>query len=153
MKQLFLRPSHISDLDAIMEVEVASFMPALAFSKEKMQNDLISWPGWVAIFEKKIIGYLILELALPLDVTPHLNWSRISSVAVHPSARKLGVGRALVEAALAHLKLAEIKSCLLEVEALNIPAIRLYESLGFRMVKFLPKWYEDGSDAYRMGVS
>lgn len=38
----------------------------------------------------------------------------------------------------------------LETEATNAAALRLYESLGFIRDKRLPKYYMNGNDAYRL---
>ena len=51
---------------------------------------------------------------------------------VAPSARGLGLGRALVDAALAHARaLPEIRVVQLTVTKSNGPALRLYEACGF----------------------
>ncbi len=60
--------------------------------------------------------------------------ARILSVAVHPDFRGRGIGRALVEAALDRLRRAGAGCVKLEVRPTNIPAVRLYEKLGFRRV-------------------
>ena len=53
-------------------------------------------------------------------------------VGVDPSRRGTGLGRALVLAGLAHLRALGLSQAMLYVDASNIAAIRLYESLGFR---------------------
>jgi ribosomal protein S18 acetylase RimI-like enzyme len=50
---------------------------------------------------------------------------------VRPSARGLGVGEALVEAAAAWAKTRDFRSLSLWVTESNAPAVRLYERLGF----------------------
>ena len=62
--------------------------------------------------------------------------SWIGGIAVVPEARRRGVGRALMEAA---LELAPA-TVLLEVIEANEPAIRLYESLGFERTRVLEVW-------------
>jgi mycothiol synthase len=52
-------------------------------------------------------------------------------VGVDPSAQGIGLGRALTRAGLTHLAARGIDEVLLYVEADNVPAIRLYEGMGF----------------------
>lgn len=57
--------------------------------------------------------------------------AELVSMWVRPSARGLGVGEALVEAAAAWAKTRDFGSLLLWVTESNAPAVRLYERLGF----------------------
>lgn len=42
------------------------------------------------------------------------------------------------------------KKILLEVRVTNRPAITLYEQFGFKKLRVLSRYYEDGEDAYLM---
>lgn len=57
--------------------------------------------------------------------------AELVSMWVRPSARGLGVGEALVEAAAAWAKARDFRSLFLWVTESNPPAVRLYERLGF----------------------
>lgn len=57
--------------------------------------------------------------------------AELVSMWVRPSARRLGVGEALVEAAAAWAKTRDFRSLSLWVTESNAPAVRLYERLGF----------------------
>lgn len=56
----------------------------------------------------------------------------IQNVAVIPSFRRLGLGRALVLQALHSFHQMKLKTACLEVTAENAPAYQLYQRLGFR---------------------
>jgi len=56
----------------------------------------------------------------------------LENIAVAPSARRQGVGTALVQALLAHVRQADGKAVFLEVRASNLPARELYEKAGFK---------------------
>lgn len=60
--------------------------------------------------------------------------AEILTLAVRPSARRRGLGRALVEAAAAEVRAAGAESLFLEVAADNDPALVLYERCGFEQV-------------------
>ncbi|HTJ82775.1 MAG TPA: GNAT family N-acetyltransferase [Polyangiaceae bacterium] len=77
----------------------------------------------------------------------------IVSVVVLPSHRRLGVGRALVRAALDHAEAARARVVLLEVRRTNVAAVRLYRGLGFVAVHLRPGYYADGEDAVEMAFA
>jgi mycothiol synthase len=53
-------------------------------------------------------------------------------VGVDPAARGLGLGRVLTVAGLNHLRARGLPTAMLYVDEENVPAVKLYESLGFR---------------------
>ncbi len=59
----------------------------------------------------------------------------IQNVGVVPAHRGLGLGRALLLKALAGYASLGVRSVRLEVTAANTPAVRLYQSLGFRVTR------------------
>ena len=67
---------------------------------------------------------------------------QINNVAVRPEHRRLGMGRALVEAAVAHGRREGARMAVLEVRRSNVGAQALYFRLGFRQVGQRPRYYE-----------
>ena len=63
----------------------------------------------------------------------------IQNVGVVPECRGLGLGRSLVLKNLAGFDAAGLKRVYLEVTAENLPAVSLYDSLGFRLVRTMYK--------------
>ena len=61
----------------------------------------------------------------------------IQNVGIVPEHRGLGLGRALVQAALCGFRASGLTHISLEVTAANVPAVRLYQSLGFVVTKTL----------------
>ncbi len=61
----------------------------------------------------------------------------IQNVGIVPEHRGLGLGRSLVQAALHGFRASGLIHISLEVTAANEPAVRLYQSLGFRVTKTL----------------
>ena len=64
----------------------------------------------------------------------------VANVAVHPDHRRLGIARALMEAALAKAQRERARWVALEVEASNLAAINLYHDLGFETLETLAQW-------------
>jgi ribosomal-protein-alanine N-acetyltransferase len=69
-------------------------------------------------------------------------------VVVAPAARRRGLGRALLRAALAQATVA--RTAFLEVRVSNAAAIALYEGVGFVAVGRRPRYYDGGEDALSM---
>lgn len=75
----------------------------------------------------------------------------ILSIATHPSARRRGLARALLDHALATARERAMRLVLLEVRRSNRDAIRLYRSFGFRAMGVRPGYYADNrEDAIEM---
>jgi len=135
---------HPSDLPEVLVIERASFsMPWSrgAFLYEIEQNQVARC--WVGREDGRIVGYICLwEVADELHVT---------NVAVHPGARRRGIGRALLESVFARARAAGARTILLEVRPSNGEAIALYESFGFRSVgRRRGYYYDTGEDALVM---
>jgi len=83
-------------------------------------------PFLVAEGDGTVIGYVIAHHAL--------DEAEILNLGVVPTRQRQGVGRALVEAMLAHLRHLGVKIVFLEVRESNGGAHRLYGALGFSRV-------------------
>lgn len=76
--------------------------------------------------------------------------AQIMNIAVIPEFQRKKNGLSLMEELIG---IAEKKCCTsmtLEVKASNIPAIGLYQSLGFKVYNLRKKYYHDGCDALLM---
>ncbi|MEM2756620.1 MAG: GNAT family N-acetyltransferase, partial [Candidatus Bathyarchaeia archaeon] len=74
----------------------------------------------------------------------------IISIAVLPEYRRKGVGRSLMINSLKGLKEYGAEECYLEVRVSNTPAINLYRSLNFEIIRVIKGYYLNGEDAYLM---
>ncbi len=97
----------------------------------ELDNPLSLW--LVAVQGGKVLGYVGSQSVL--------GEADMMNLAVDPAARRLGLGRAIVEALVAALGNNGVHSLTLEVRASNLPAQKLYESLGFLQVGRRPNYY------------
>lgn len=89
----------------------------------------------VAEDEGEIQGYAILQLIAPE--------AEVINIAVAPTARRQGIGRALLTALLCEAEAAQIETIHLEVRESNQAAIALYATLGFRAVGLRKHYYDN----------
>ena len=76
--------------------------------------------------------------------------AEIASLAVHPDYRRRGVADALIRHTLGELGAAGVRRVELMVRTGNTAGAQLYRSLGFRRVRLVPRYYEDGGDGILM---
>ncbi len=130
------------DLEEVYRINRSSFTTD-AWSREALEREfrLPHSHRFVVEKEGKVIGYtfvwLIKEEAF------------IMTFAVAPEWRGKGVGRWFLKRVINFLK-GKAKVVSLDVRKSNIPAIRLYRSMGFKVVKERPGFYSDGENALVM---
>ncbi len=132
------------DLDEVLAIERASFsMPWSrgAFLYEMQQNRVARC--WVMREDGHVIGYLCLwEIADELHIT---------NIAVHPTRRRQGVGRVLLQGVLEDARERRLRLVVLEVRPSNTEARTLYEGFGFRVIgRRRGYYYDTGEDALVM---
>ena len=71
-------------------------------------------------------------------------------LAVSGPYRGHGIATALVKRAIDAMTVRDADEVVLETEETNIPAMRLYERLGFMRSKKLHRYYLNGNSAYRL---
>jgi ribosomal-protein-alanine N-acetyltransferase len=76
--------------------------------------------------------------------------AEIASLAVHPDYRRRRVADALMRHTLGALAAAGVRRVKLMVRTGNTAGAQLYRSLGFRRVRRVPGYYEDGGDGFLM---
>ena len=143
-----LRPMVLEDLDAVMEIQRASFKNP--WSTELFKRELTHDWSTILLAEEPLsagkpalLGFLIFWL-----VHDELH---ILNVATSPAARKRGVAKTLIRQSLDRGRKAGCTLATLEVRRSNEAAITLYKSFGFRPVGIRPNYYVDeGEDAIVM---
>ncbi len=111
-----------TDLEQVLAIELASFptpWPRSAFELAIAAPDLLS----VVACSDRVLGYLV--------GCPDVNDLLIANVAVHPRARRDGLGRRLIDQAVDHARELNLDGCKLDVRMSNECAQRLYDRLGF----------------------
>jgi ribosomal-protein-alanine N-acetyltransferase len=128
-----------ADLDRVMELEDQAFTNP--WSRQMVRSELDhDWSTVLLAEETGPAGRTILGFAIFWVVVDELH---ILNVAVDRAVRRQGLGRKLMDAALAAGRQRACRISNLEVRRSNTAAIKLYESLGFRAVGMRPAYYQD----------
>lgn len=123
MSGVLVRPMTAADVVGVVAVENASFRRpwSAASFYEELKNPAARY--LVAAQGADLCGYVGLWIVL--------DEAQITNVAVAPAARAGGLGRRLMEAAIACAKAGGARAMTLEVRPSNAAARALYASLGF----------------------
>ena len=139
-----------------MTVERAG--PAHAFALAAIHTAAFLDDPWsVAVFAAQLgqpgVFALLEEAGGMILVRVAADEAEILTLAVAPLARRHGLGRALVHAAMQAAAYAGAATMFLEVSARNDAAQALYEFAGFRVTGRRRRYYADGSDAITMAAT
>lgn len=144
MEGCFVRLAALRDMPAVLEIEASSFeFPWTEddFGRCLRQRNCI---GMVAESDGRVVGYMIYEL--------QSQQLHLLNFAVHPSERRRGVGRQMIEKLVGKLSPTNRNRMFLEVREKNLPAQQFFRSMGFRARAVLREFYVDPPDesAYLM---
>jgi ribosomal-protein-alanine N-acetyltransferase len=130
-----LREDH---LPAILEIERA--VNGSPWSERSFRNEIDHRHGIfrVAIEEGNVVGYGGLWLVI--------DEAHVTNVAVAPSRQRRGIGRKLMLQLLEAAKTGGMTCATLEVRAGNLPALELYEKLGFERTALRRGYYPDNKE-------
>ena len=107
----------------------------------------------VAENNNKIIGYIMCRIEYGFSILKKMSLARkghVVSYAVLEEYRGKGIGKKLVVQSIEGMKIKKCNESYLEVRTDNIPAIKLYENLGFNKIATLNTYYKDGRSAFLM---
>lgn len=131
-------------IDAMHEIELASF--AIPWTHHALYQDVCenACATYHGLYDGEIlVGYCGLWVIL--------DEAHVTNIAIRPDYRGQGLGKELLSQVIAWAKQRGVCTISLEVRISNVPALRLYEGLGFVRMGVRKKYYSDnGEDAYLM---
>lgn len=137
-----IRPMTVSDLEAVLAVERASF--PVPWKREHFLQEIHSHLSFPYVVER---GGVVLGYVCPMSLFEE---AQIMDIAVAPGERGSGVGGLLLERAIAVAREKGAERLVLEVRASNAAAIGLYEKFGFVRYSVRMNYYEGKEDAILM---
>ena len=130
-----IKPMNASHVAQVAEIEKQCFTTAWSENSiaSELNNDLALW--LVAEEDGVVVGYVGSQTVFP--ETDMMN------VAVIPERRREGIAEVLIDSLIIELKRIGSSSLTLEVRASNLPAVSLYEKMGFHQVGRRPNYYRN----------
>ncbi|MER3409994.1 MAG: ribosomal-protein-alanine N-acetyltransferase [Thermoleophilia bacterium] len=135
---LVIRRLRMDDLGAVEEIERRS-MPA-PWSRSMFAGEIVK-PSSVCLgaFEgERLVGYVIVARQVE-------DW-HVMNLVVAPERRRQGIATRLLDEVFARTADDRERGYTLEVRVSNLPAIRLYESMGFRAQGVRRGYYTDNRE-------
>jgi len=144
-----------SDLIPVMEINMKTLPEH--YSDYFYESLLAELPEsfLVAEVNGRLVGYIMCKTEYGFSNFKKLGFVKkghVVSVAVLEEQRKKGIGRALIEEAIAGAKIKKADELYLEVRCSNNEAVKLYEKIGFIIKQRIKSYYRDGEDAYLMTI-
>ena len=99
----------------------------------ELDNDLSLWI--VALNDDMVVGYIGSQTVC--------GETDVMNIAVHLDWRRRGIAQILIEQLILGLQERGSECLTLEVRASNVPAIRLYDKLGFTQIGRRPNYYRN----------
>lgn len=146
---MHLRPFRQTDLDTLYEIDQVCFAEGIAYSKSELRHFLQQPKSFSLVAESeagKIAGFCIAQAYKQR----HKRIGHIITIDVLPYARRMGLGRDLMEAVEAHFSKLSIDCIHLEVAVDNFGAQNFYQHLGFEVMGRIPGYYLGRLDALAM---
>jgi peptide alpha-N-acetyltransferase len=100
--------------------------------------------------DSSLIGVIICKLEIHASHSNPTRRGYIAMLAVASDFRGHGIATTLVKKAIDAMTKRNADEIVLETEETNVPAMRLYEQLGFLRSKKLHRYYLNGNSAYRL---
>jgi len=129
----------VADLPLVMALQKEAFTNP--WSEEMVRKEL--GHEWSTVQLAEVLtstGWEVCGFAVYWLVHDELHVLNVATAAGH---RRRGLGRTMLESALAYGRNQRCRLATLEVRRANTAAIGLYESLGFRAVGIRPNYYTD----------
>jgi [ribosomal protein S18]-alanine N-acetyltransferase len=137
------RPMTTADLDEVMVIERISFRFPWSAGFFRQELQVACARSILAETAGKIIGYVLFWI-LPGAIDIH-------NIAVHADYRRQGVARVLLRQVVGEARRQSITRVMLEVRKSNLPAQKLYQTMGFLTTGIRKGYYSDnGEDALAM---
>ena len=137
-----LRRMALDDLAEVLRIELCAFQSP--WSEELIRRELGNeWSTILVARDPSLPGTPIAGFVIFWVVHDEIH---VLNVAVDPALRRRGVARALLAETLSRARERGASLATLEVRKGNVPALGLYESLGFRRVGVRPRYYADNNE-------
>ena len=128
-----------TDLDAVLLIEQKSY--PIPWTRGVFEDCLrVNYPSWVLAEDDELIAYILFSVGA--------DEAHLLNICVSPEYRKHGHAKLFLVDRMNLLKTKNVHTVFLEVRVNSLPAIALYESLGFERIGLRKDYYKtlDGKE-------
>lgn len=147
-----IREAFSADYDAFYQLDQQCFPPGIAYSRADFRA-FLSQAHSIALLAEHTSGALLGFILAGQRRKGEARYGYIVTIDVAESARRQGVGSALLFAAERHLKEDGLETMRLEVAVDNDAAQQFYEQEQYRRIGRIPGYYLGTLDAFVMEKS
>ncbi len=142
-KEFVVQKAAPEDYGALADLHALSF--ARGWSTSELEG-LAGQPS-VTILSARLVGKPKLA-PVAFNIIRQTEFeAEILSIAVDTTYRRAGLGGQLMREAILHLQADRVGTLILEVDATNVPAVTMYQKLGFETVGNRPGYYASDSQS------
>lgn len=141
-----IRPLTVRNLNELLRLNIRCFQNGESYNKQTF-NYLLTQPqglGFMAVTPPgDIVGFILV-------VNNPNGAADITTIGVAPEHRRRGIAGSLIDQVEAALRHREISTVVLEVRVSNFAAQNLYNRSGYIIAQKMPRYYQNGEDAFLM---
>jgi len=107
----------------------------------------------VTTIDDKTVGYIMCRVEMDFSGLKKFKLAKkghVISLAVLPDHRMQGIAHDLLSKVMKNISAYGVSECYLEVRVSNVTAITLYQDLGFKILRTIPGYYQNGESAHVM---
>jgi [ribosomal protein S18]-alanine N-acetyltransferase len=141
-----LRPLTVAQIDECWQLDQRCFVDGEAYSRDTFDYLLTASESvsYRIVTQNSAMAGFVIGLLEP-DHTGH-----ITTIGIAPEHRRRRLASCLLERVEGSFRRRDARIVRLEVRATNLPAQKLYLSLGYSVTQRLPKYYSNGGDGLLM---
>ncbi len=150
---IIIRKFELKDLDQVMEINKKALPENYPESFFRTIHAELPSAFLIAEMNGKLIGYTMARIERGLShysIFHRAKKGHTVSVAIRPEYRRKGFATKLLKESIAAMIKHGANELFLEVRVSNIPAVNLYKSLGYEILKEINHYYRDFESAYLM---
>lgn len=130
------------DFETLWRIDQQCFAPGISYSKPELRDYIRQKASFTLVADEKESGTTEGFIVGHLGPTGH-----IITIDVMASARRSGLGSALLGAAETRMRAAGSQAVGLEAAVDNVGALSFYKRHGYSVIRTWPRYYSNGVDA------
>ncbi len=147
-----IRDYRATDFDRLWRIDQLCFPPGIAYTQMDLQGFVLRRKAITLVAELPPDSEFAGGIAGFVVAQPIRNIGRILTLDILPEARRSGLATRLMQKCEDRLRTGGCKQIFLETAVNNVPAMQLYEKLGYAILRTLSLYYPTHAlDAYLMG--